>query len=196
VNARAQGREGEGAGGVVRGRAFTLIELLVVIAIIGILAALLLPVLGRAKESARSAACLNNLHQVGVALQLYVDENNNRMPVMYDALISTNAVSVTNLTATIDVVLTNHLGSPNVLQCPSDDQALFERTGSSYSWNTFINGQPADQLKVLTLDFQPHEVPLVFDKESFHRARGEKLGRNWLYADGHIHKLLEVEGAR
>ena len=175
---------------------FTLIELLVVLAIIGILAALLLPTLSRAKESARSTACLNNLHQVGIALQLYVDENNNRMPVMYDAIISTSAVPVTNMTATIDVVLTNHLGSPNVLRCPSDDQAFFERTGSSYSWNSLVNGQPADQLKVLTLEFQPHEVPLVFDKEPFHRARGQKLGRNWLYADGHIHKLLEVEGTR
>src|ERR1700744_4522106 len=52
--------------------AFTLIELLVVIAIISILAALLLPTIGRSKESARAAVCLSNLHQVGIALQIYV----------------------------------------------------------------------------------------------------------------------------
>jgi prepilin-type N-terminal cleavage/methylation domain-containing protein/prepilin-type processing-associated H-X9-DG protein len=61
-------------------RAFTLIELLVVIAIIAILAALLLPTLGRAKDSAKSILCLNQMRQISLATRLYAEENNDEFP--------------------------------------------------------------------------------------------------------------------
>ena len=60
--------------------AFTLIELLVVIAIIAVLAALLLPVLSAAKERAWRAGCVNNLKQLGTAIQMYADEHGNQLP--------------------------------------------------------------------------------------------------------------------
>ena len=58
------------------------------------------------------------------------------------------------------------------------------------------NGQDAEHLTVLTINFDPHQIPVFFDKAAFHSARGEKKGVNYLYADGHIKNLLAIEGTK
>jgi prepilin-type processing-associated H-X9-DG protein len=167
-----------------------LIELLVVIAIITLLAAMLLPTLGRVKESGRATACLSNLRQVGVALQLYVQDNHNRLPFMRDRSLTTP-----NDLPAPELVLSNqYLGSVKVLRCPSDRNQVYEQTGSSYSWNSLLNGQDAEHLSAMGMDFNPHQIPLMFDKEKFHIARGSAKGQNFLYADGHIKNLLAIDG--
>jgi prepilin-type processing-associated H-X9-DG protein/prepilin-type N-terminal cleavage/methylation domain-containing protein len=59
---------------------FTLIELLIVIAIIALLAAILFPVFARARENARRTSCASNLKQIGIAVQMYAQDNDERMP--------------------------------------------------------------------------------------------------------------------
>jgi prepilin-type N-terminal cleavage/methylation domain-containing protein len=173
--------------------AFSLVELLVVIAIIGILAALALPVLNRAEEAGRSTVCVGNLHQIGLALQMYVDANNNILPTMRDAPMDTNAAA-TNGLPDVDVVLKNELVNTNVLRCPSDFQGVFQLTGSSYSWNSLLNGENANHLVVMGMTFNPHTIPVFFDKQGFHAIRGANKAVNYLYADNHIKDLLTMEG--
>jgi len=65
-----------------RNRAFTLIELLVVIAIIAILAAILFPVFAQAREKARGASCLSNLKQIGLGINMYMQDNDENFPML------------------------------------------------------------------------------------------------------------------
>jgi prepilin-type N-terminal cleavage/methylation domain-containing protein/prepilin-type processing-associated H-X9-DG protein len=130
-------------------RGFTLIELLVVIAIIAILAALLLPVLAKAKEKGRGIACLSNTKQLALAWLMYTQDNKERFVndkwVDGDPYMDwQNSSSNTNTASLLDPeqsYFAEYLKSVGVFKCPSDtQQALNGRRVRSYSMNAALEG--------------------------------------------------------
>ena len=192
--------------------AFTLVELLVVIAIMALLAGLLLPTMGRSKAKAYDAVCVNNLRQLGMATRLYADENHERLPSA--EILPTQPVDPRHPLPRICDVLTSYMGrasstntaSAAVFKCPADAKGRFATEGSSYEWNTDLNGSrmdktrtdsaflllekgnPAGGITNFNVTFPPATIPLLLDYDGFH-PRPPKSAKNVVFMDGHVAPL-------
>jgi len=137
----------------VKDRAFTLVELLVVMAIIAILAALLLPVLSRAKASAQRTVCLNNLRQISLGIRMYADDSNDAAP---QTPWTTNSTLMYMDGVTAFKKLIENSTHSNLFICPADTfyyrygtnagggyvpHGLHEQFQSAYSSYGFNGGQ-------------------------------------------------------
>lgn len=163
--------------------AFTLLELIVVIAIVGILFFLVVPYAWKTVEVGRAATCTSQLRQLGAALNLYLAEHDQTMPTLKGGR-GTLSESV----PVLDTVLLPYVNDKRAFICPSDSK--FGRvSGTSYFWNTAINGQRVSMLDFMKLTEDPSRIPLISDKEGFHPYLDKKV--NILYADGHATKDLQ-----
>jgi len=168
---------------------FTIVELLVVIAIVGTLMALLLPAIQRARASARRTECQANLHQVGVALDQFVDAAGIRGRYPDAAQLP----SVTPDRPSILKFIGRHAeNNALVFRCP-DDSKYFPVEGLSYEYpsTTLAN---KTRLEILQRPNgrreSPSRLPIMWDFEDFHGPPAEAGSRNYLFGDSHVDSVL------
>jgi prepilin-type N-terminal cleavage/methylation domain-containing protein len=192
-------------------RGFTLIELLVVISIIGVLVGILLPALGNARETSRRTKCLTNLKGMGVTFQLYMNDNQEILPLvrpLHDPDIEPNDPSLLDVLAHytdagIPIADPDFPGSflvPDPWKCPSDrssDDAasgfdpLYRRFGTSYEYfpgNLMLGveiflGVKSEQAQVAVSNaFRNDRTwPVLRDYSDWHQLRVGGPARNAVY---------------
>lgn len=174
-----------------RRRGYTLTEVMVALAIVSLLAGVGFPAYKRMKGIARSTHCVSNLRQIGIALSSHLADHGMRLPTLVPARDDVNEEIDLNgdgTTDALEVALRTYLSDELCFQCPADHERLWERTGTSYFWNSALNGQDLAAINFLGISKNTAGIPIVADKENFHVNVGDEV--NVLYVDGHVTREL------
>lgn len=188
-----------------RNTGFSLIELLVVIAIIAILAAMMFPVFSRAREKARSIACISNLRQISLALSMYAKDYGGKMPQgSYTAPDMFGNVVELNGYESWPSFLYPYTRNTQIFRCPSSaSDQLSPRIEDNYAYNyDLLQTTRKKRIEypsetMIVMDFHAsYIIPGANTPENFFAAAGDGLrrhndGANVAFADGHAKLMPE-----
>jgi hypothetical protein len=139
---------------------------------------------GKVKQIAQRVGCQGNLHSIGVAMRVYLNENRDVMP--YAAAMPSLEL---NEEPRICDVLADYMGGRRELRCPADTaKNFYQSEGSSYEYNTLLGGEKVSEA-FLTEHMGEDRTPVMHDYEPFHGLAGEPGAMNYLFADMHVGDL-------
>ena len=184
------------------GRGFTLVELLVVISIIGLLIGILLPVLAQVRGAAEKVTCSSSLRQLGLVIESYSIEHKETYPIaryMPEPFVSSSLHPP--IMDALDGYIKAGTEATKVYQCPDDDQ-VYDLSGISYEYQFSLGGNSLQdvlergKMRYMNIDASKLTVMRDFDNADFLLTDGSTItvpmrhiGRNILFADGHVGKL-------